>query len=148
MLRRDRKGMKWRLMKAAFSNPTPLSQHRIHSRLPPRTLQNLIYHRRNLRYYPTHFPPSTLHSILTFSKTKAGFSFSGEIREPFPSIISALEITSIPVLAVDAPSSWNITSGPPEEGPGAKYQPEALISLTAPKPLVEFFGGRHFVGGR
>jgi NAD(P)H-hydrate epimerase len=26
--------------------------------------------------------------------------------------------------------------------------PEALISLTAPKPLVKWFKGRHFVGGR
>lgn len=26
--------------------------------------------------------------------------------------------------------------------------PEALISLTAPKPLVKWFRGRHFVGGR
>ena len=26
--------------------------------------------------------------------------------------------------------------------------PQTLISLTAPKPLVTKFGGRHFVGGR
>lgn len=26
--------------------------------------------------------------------------------------------------------------------------PEGLISLTAPKPLVKWFTGRHFVGGR
>lgn len=26
--------------------------------------------------------------------------------------------------------------------------PEVLVSLTAPKPLVTFFKGRHFVGGR
>lgn len=26
--------------------------------------------------------------------------------------------------------------------------PPALISLTAPKPLVKWFKGRHFVGGR
>jgi len=26
--------------------------------------------------------------------------------------------------------------------------PEGLISLTAPKPLVKWFKGRHFVGGR
>ncbi|KAE9962936.1 hypothetical protein EG328_011918 [Venturia inaequalis] len=77
-----------------------------------------------------------------------GFSFSGEVREPFPKVIEALETTKVPVLAVDAPSSWNIEGGPPKEGPGAKYQPGALISLTAPKPLVQFFKGRHFLGGR
>jgi len=77
-----------------------------------------------------------------------GFSFSGQVREPFPKVIEALETTTVPVLAVDAPSSWNIEAGPPKEGPGAKFNPGALISLTAPKPLVQYFKGRHFLGGR
>jgi NAD(P)H-hydrate epimerase len=77
-----------------------------------------------------------------------GFSFSGEVREPFPAVIRTLAERQIPVLAVDAPSSWNIETGPPEEGPGKGYQPDALISLTAPKPLCKWFKGRHFVGGR
>lgn len=77
-----------------------------------------------------------------------GFSFSGEVREPFPSVIAALRDTQIPVLAVDAPSSWDIEGGPPSEGPGKGFMPPALISLTAPKPLVKWFKGRHFVGGR
>ena len=77
-----------------------------------------------------------------------GFSFSAEVREPFPGIIEALEKTKQPVIAVDAPSSWNIESGPPEHGPGSGYMPEVLVSLTAPKPLVRFLKGRHFVGGR
>ena len=69
-------------------------------------------------------------------------------REPFPGVIKALAESKVPVLAVDAPSSWNIEDGPPSDGPGKGYQPEALISLTAPKPLVKWFKGRHFVGGR
>lgn len=77
-----------------------------------------------------------------------GFSFSGEVREPFPAVIKALAETKKSVLAVDAPSSWSIESGPPDEGPGKGYMPAALISLTAPKPLVKWFEGRHFVGGR
>ena len=77
-----------------------------------------------------------------------GFSFSGEVREPFPAIIDALEKTQIPVTSVDAPSSWNIENGPPGSGPGSKFQPKTLISLTAAKPLVKFFKGRHFIGGR
>ena len=56
--------------------------------------------------------------------------------------------TKIPVLAVDAPSSWNIETGPPDLGPGKGFHPDALISLTAPKPLVKWFKGRHFLGGR
>jgi NAD(P)H-hydrate epimerase len=77
-----------------------------------------------------------------------GFSFSGEVREPYPAVIEALAKTKKLVLAVDAPSSWNIETGPPGEGPGKGYMPNALISLTAPKPLVKWFEGRHFVGGR
>ncbi|OMP83986.1 NAD(P)H-hydrate epimerase [Diplodia seriata] len=77
-----------------------------------------------------------------------GFSFSGEVREPFPRVIEALRDTKVPVLAVDAPSSWNIETGPPDSGPGKGFNPPALISLTAPKPLVKWFKGRHFLGGR
>ncbi|PYH41687.1 NADHX epimerase [Aspergillus saccharolyticus JOP 1030-1] len=77
-----------------------------------------------------------------------GFSFGGPLRDPFPEIIGQIESATIPVLSVDAPSSWDIESGPPKEGPGAKFMPEALISLTAPKPCVKFYRGRHFVGGR
>jgi len=77
-----------------------------------------------------------------------GFSFSGAVREPFPGVIAALADATVPVLAVDAPSSWGIESGPPAEGPGKEYRPDALISLTAAKPLVKWFKGRHFLGGR
>ncbi|KAI9698571.1 MAG: hypothetical protein M1820_007461 [Bogoriella megaspora] len=77
-----------------------------------------------------------------------GFSFSGEVREPFPKVIEALRDSKVPVLAVDAPSSWNIEDGPPDSGPGKGFMPESLVSLTAPKPLVKYFKGRHFVGGR
>ncbi|KAH8662444.1 YjeF N-terminal domain-containing protein [Xylariales sp. PMI_506] len=77
-----------------------------------------------------------------------GFSFSGEVREPFPAVIQALEKTKLPVTSVDAPSSWNIEEGPPKSGLGSSFMPDYLISLTAPKPLVKHFKGRHFVGGR
>ena len=60
----------------------------------------------------------------------------------------AMETTEVPVLSVDAPSSWSIEDGPPASGPGAKFHPATLISLTAPKPLVKHFTGTHFVGGR
>lgn len=52
------------------------------------------------------------------------------------------------VTSVDAPSGWDIEDGPPAEGPASGFMPDVLVSLTAPKPLVERFGGRHFVGGR
>ncbi|KYK60934.1 meiotically up-regulated protein 182 [Drechmeria coniospora] len=77
-----------------------------------------------------------------------GFSFSGEIREPFPAVIKALEETKLPVTSVDAPSSWDIEDGPARSGLGSSFMPTALVSLTAPKPLSRYFRGRHFVGGR
>ncbi|KAH6885420.1 NAD(P)H-hydrate epimerase [Thelonectria olida] len=77
-----------------------------------------------------------------------GFSFSGEVREPFPAVIQALQETKLPVTSVDSPSSWDIENGPPQSGVGSSFMPTALISLTAPKPLVKYFKGRHFVGGR
>ncbi len=80
--------------------------------------------------------------------TAPGFSFSGEVREPFPAVIRALEETQVPVTSVDAPSSWDIETGPPTSGVGSRFEPGALVSLTAPKPLVNHFKGRHFVGGR
>jgi len=90
-------------------------------------------------------------SYARFNKSNGfstGFSFEGEVREPFPKVIEALRDSKIPVLAVDAPSSWNIETGPPDSGPGKGFHPDALISLTAPKPLVKWFNGRHFLGGR
>ncbi|EJT70812.1 YjeF protein [Gaeumannomyces tritici R3-111a-1] len=77
-----------------------------------------------------------------------GFSFSGEVREPFPAVIRALEETQVPVTSVDAPSSWDIENGPPKSGLGSNFNPAVLVSLTAPKPLAQHFRGRHFVGGR
>lgn len=77
-----------------------------------------------------------------------GFSFSGQVREPFPAVIQALQETKLPVTSVDAPSSWNIEDGPPATGLGSSFMPTALVSLTAPKPLVKHFKGRHFIGGR
>ncbi|EFX02002.1 ai-bp family protein [Grosmannia clavigera kw1407] len=77
-----------------------------------------------------------------------GFSFSGEVREPFRAVIKALEETDLPVTSVDAPSSWDIETGPPTSGVGCNFHPAVLVSLTAPKPLLNHFRGRHFIGGR
>jgi NAD(P)H-hydrate epimerase len=63
-------------------------------------------------------------------------------------VIIEMAKSKVEVTSVDAPSSWNIESGPPKEGPGSDFNPQALVSLTAPKPLVKWFRGRHFLGGR
>lgn len=78
-----------------------------------------------------------------------GFSFSPPVRNPFDEAITVMERKVKPVLAVDTPSSWHVEDGPQDEGVGAKYMPDYLISLTAAKPNVgRFKGKRHFIGGR
>ncbi|KAF2440143.1 meiotically up-regulated gene 182 protein [Karstenula rhodostoma CBS 690.94] len=119
----------------------------------PKQSKNDLYQRLKKQLEDLKVPftddfPSALKSTDHIVDAIFGFSFSGEVREPFPSVIEALRDTKIPVLAVDAPSSWNIEDGPPGEGPGKGFMPEALVSLTAPKPLVKWFRGRHFLGGR
>lgn len=119
----------------------------------PKHNKNELYRRlktqlENLNISFTKDFPAAIREANIVVDSIFGFSFSGEVREPFPSAIEALAQSSVPVLAVDAPSSWNIEDGPPSDGPGKGYQPTALISLTAPKPLVKFLKGRHFVGGR
>ncbi|KAF1988869.1 apolipo protein A-I binding protein-like protein [Aulographum hederae CBS 113979] len=119
----------------------------------PKQSKNELYQRLTAQLKSLSIPftddfPAALKETDHVVDSIFGFSFSGEVREPFPAVIAALGDTQIPVLAVDAPSSWNIEDGPPGDGPGKGYMPEALISLTAPKPLVKFFKGRHFLGGR
>lgn len=119
----------------------------------PKQSKNELYQRlstqlRNLNIPFTDDFPAALKESDHVVDAIFGFSFSGEVREPFPAVINALQETKLPVTAVDAPSSWNIETGPPESGPGSSYNPTVLVSLTAPKPLVNFFKGRHFIGGR
>ncbi|KAI9743370.1 MAG: hypothetical protein M1818_003216 [Claussenomyces sp. TS43310] len=119
----------------------------------PKQSKNELYQRLATQLKHLEIPfvddfPGALRSTDHVVDAIFGFSFSGEIREPFPSVIEALERTKVPVTSVDAPSSWNIEEGPPKSGPGKDFNPAALVSLTAPKPLVKFFNGRHFIGGR
>lgn len=119
----------------------------------PKQPKNELYQRLTKQLHDLKIPfttdfPTALQNTDHIIDAIFGFSFSGEVREPFPKVIEALRDTKIPVLAVDAPSSWDIENGPPQDGPGKGFMPNALISLTAPKPLVKWFEGRHFVGGR
>jgi NAD(P)H-hydrate epimerase len=77
-----------------------------------------------------------------------GFGFSGEIREPYGTIlreIKQLEKT-IPIISIDVPSGWDVEKGPIDKD---SIQPECVISLTAPKICMKYFQGKyHFLGGR
>ncbi|KAI1478242.1 YjeF N-terminal domain-like protein [Daldinia eschscholtzii] len=119
----------------------------------PKRSKNELYQRLAKQLEDLEVPfvddfPTAIKSTDHIVDAVFGFSFSGEVREPFPAVIRALEDTKLPVTSVDAPSSWNIETGPPESGLGSKFNPDFLISLTAPKPLVKYFKGRHFIGGR
>ncbi|KAK4186348.1 YjeF N-terminal domain-containing protein [Podospora australis] len=119
----------------------------------PKRPKNELYQRLTKQLEDLNIPfvddfPDALKSADHVLDAIFGFSFSGEVREPFPAVINAMAETKIPVTSVDAPSSWNIEDGPPSEGVGSNFHPDVLISLTAPKPLVKHFKGLHFIGGR
>merc|ERR1712048_729291 len=86
-----------------------------------------------------------------------GFSFrgwrGGGKDAPFDEIVNYLSVestkkssVSAPIVSVDIPSGWDVETGPPE---GMSFQPNMLISLTAPKRCaLAFKGAHHFLGGR
>lgn len=75
-----------------------------------------------------------------------GFSFSGEIRAPFGDVIQSLKETRLPIVSVDIPSAWDVEQGNVN---GRGFEPEMLISLTAPKLGARNFKGKyHYLGGR
>jgi len=73
-----------------------------------------------------------------------GFSFSGAVREPFLTILTALQKTTIPIASIDIPSGWDVDGG----APTVALNPKVLISLTTPKKCAQGFSGVHYVGGR
>ncbi|GAB1312519.1 hypothetical protein MFIFM68171_02729 [Madurella fahalii] len=119
----------------------------------PKRSKNDLYQRLAKQLEDLDIPfvddfPTALQSTDHIIDAIFGFSFSGEVREPFPAVIQAMAETKVPITSVDAPSSWDIEEGPPKSGVGSNFHPNFLVSLTAPKPLVKYFKGRHFVGGR
>lgn len=78
-----------------------------------------------------------------------GFSFHGEAREPFATILQQIQQAQkqqgILTVAVDVPSGWNVDEG---DVAGTGFVPDVLVSLTTPKHCSKEFMGRHFVGGR
>ncbi|KAF6789640.1 ai-bp family protein [Colletotrichum musicola] len=113
----------------------------------PKRSKNELYQRLAQQLEDLNVPfvndfPKALQSTDHVVDAIFGFSFSGDVREPFPAVIKALEETKLPVTSVDAPSSWNIEDGPPSSGLGSSFHPAVLVSLTAPKPLVKHFKGK------
>ncbi|XP_025722242.1 NAD(P)H-hydrate epimerase-like [Callorhinus ursinus] len=72
-----------------------------------------------------------------------GFSFKGDVREPFRGILGVLNGLTVPIASIDIPSGWDV-----EKGNSGGIQPDLLISLTAPKKSATQFTGRyHYLGG-
>ena len=74
-----------------------------------------------------------------------GYSFKGEIRDPFKQIIAKMAATKSKVVSVDVPSGWDVEKGDVQN---TGLNPAALVSLTAPKQCAEKFKGAHYLGGR
>ena len=77
-----------------------------------------------------------------------GFSFSGQTREPFASIIAAMSevrASGAKIVSIDIPSGWHVEQG---DTTGTGIRPDVLVSLTAPKEGVRGFSGIHYLGGR
>lgn len=83
-----------------------------------------------------------------------GFSFHGEVRDPFKTPLENLKYESRvefearrrmpPIISLDIPSSWHVEQGNINNA----FTPTVLVSLTAPKLGAAKFTGRHFLGGR
>ena len=73
-----------------------------------------------------------------------GFSFKGEIRQPFKTIIEAMKKYESKIISVDIPSGFDINNG----NIFNTFIPKTLVSLTLPKLCSKSFAGDHFLGGR
>lgn len=73
-----------------------------------------------------------------------GFSFKGEIRQPFKTIIDAMKKFENKIISVDIPSGFDINNG----NIFNTFVPKGLISLTLPKLCSKSFTGEHYLGGR
>lgn len=77
-----------------------------------------------------------------------GFSFKGQPRPPFASMLQALQAASpaVKLVSVDIPSGWDVEKG---DVSGHGLRPDVLVSLTAPKKKLPLClsGGTMLVGG-
>jgi NAD(P)H-hydrate epimerase len=91
--------------------------------------------------------------LTLLAPSSLGFSFHPPVRPPYNRILDQIAQTTIPVLSIDIPSGWDVNDGKQplvdtEGKPVETFEPEALLSLTAPKLGVKKIRGRHYLGGR
>jgi len=92
--------------------------------------------------------PSSLQGYDVVVDALFGFSFKGEPRAPFDSVLKLLkdEESKTRIVSVDIPSGWNVDTGPSPDD--SCFTPSMLVSLTAPKKGSANFRGVHYLGGR
>ena len=66
-----------------------------------------------------------------------GFSFLGDVRAPFDTVLERMVGCQVPIASVDIPSGWHVEDGPPLNR--AAIWPRLLVSLTAPKQSARHF---------
>ena len=82
-----------------------------------------------------------------------GYSFTGDIREPFATILREINswrrlyTAQVETVSVDVPSGWNVEGGRTSADIGLD-EPNVLVSLMLPKLGVRSYSGRHYLGGR
>ncbi|KAI8817485.1 YjeF N-terminal domain-like protein [Fimicolochytrium jonesii] len=74
-----------------------------------------------------------------------GFSFKGDVRAPFDSVLKTLQSSRLPIVSIDIPSGWDVEKGNIRS---PTLQPSTLVSLSVPKVGVRDFTGKHYLGGR
>ena len=90
------------------------------------------------------FPSENLERFKLILDGIFGFSFKGEVREPFKSILDGMRESKIPIGSIDVPSGWDVDLGNINQ----TLNPEMLVSLTLPKLCTKDFQGTHYLGGR
>mmetsp|Transcript_27745 Transcript_27745/g.59748 ORF Transcript_27745/g.59748 Transcript_27745/m.59748 type:complete len:405 (-) Transcript_27745:99-1313(-) len=111
---------------------------------------NLVKQCEDVGIFVREEMPSDIHAYDSIVDSIFGFSFKGEPREPFATILHQLKEVqeadnTVQILSVDVPSGWNVDEG---DVANTGFVPDMLISLTAPKLCTKEFTGRHFIGGR
>jgi NAD(P)H-hydrate epimerase len=132
----------------------------------PKTTHNTLYLTllAQLKYMRVpvseQFTEQSLHEHDVVLDGIFGFSFKGEVRAPFDTVLKSLNSSALPIVSIDIPSGWDVTQGN-VSGQGLTHVDllgtcstlniathTTLVSLTAPKPCAKLFKGTHYLGGR
>ena len=114
----------------------------------PKPTQNQVYLKLMMQCSALNIP--ILESDINYSEYSFlvdavfGFSFKGQVREPFDSVLRNMKDSGKDIVSVDIPSGWDVEQGNVSEG----IYPKMVVSLTAPKLCMENYSGTHYVGGR